>query len=107
MEPVISTAYYKSGAIKWQSWSLNDEYNREDGPAIIQYYESGAIERQQWWLNGKLHREDGPARIDYDDSGAIVSQQYWWEGIRYPHTKTAKGWDRKVRLLKIQYVMYS
>lgn len=34
----------------------DDEYHREDGPAIE--YPNGS---KSWWKQGKLHREDGPA----------------------------------------------
>lgn len=44
----------------WEAeyWSLNDQYHREDGPAIIR--NNGDV---SWYLNGKLHRLDGPAVI--------------------------------------------
>jgi hypothetical protein len=37
-------------------WYFNDQYHREDGPAIE--FASGT---KEWRLNGKCHREDGPA----------------------------------------------
>jgi len=50
-----------------RAWYHNDEYHRNDGPAVI--YGNGSQEwhlRQEWWLNGKMHREDGPAIINPD-----------------------------------------
>lgn len=60
---------------------LNNNYHREDGPAIViagdeLWYINGVIHRDggpavmqcehknEWYLNGELHREDGPA-IEY------------------------------------------
>jgi len=37
-------------------WLLDDDYHREDGPAIV-----WADGYTAWFLNGDLHREDGPA----------------------------------------------
>ena len=106
MEPEIFT-YYESDAIWRQEWCPNGVFHREDGPARIFYYESGAIKFQAWYLHGKPHRADGPAEIWYYESGAIESREYRWNGTHYPHTKTAKGWTRKVPLLRIQDVMQS
>jgi hypothetical protein len=33
----------------YQSWWLNDQRHRDDGPAVI--YPDGT---QEWWINGKL-----------------------------------------------------
>jgi hypothetical protein len=85
MKPTLKT--YKDGT---QTWWLNGEYHREDGPAIIRpdgtkrWYLNGKIHRedgpaaiypdgtQEWFLNGEFHREDGPAYIGSDGS------QYWF-----------------------------
>jgi hypothetical protein len=40
-------------------WYKNNQFHREDGPAII-YYNGD----QHWYLNGQLHRVDGPAVDD-------------------------------------------
>lgn len=42
-------------------WTLNGEYHREFGPAVI--YSCGT---KEWWVDGKLHRRDGPAVEDVD-----------------------------------------
>lgn len=38
------------------NWFLNDQYHREDGPAI-----ECTDGRKEWWIHGKRHRENGPA----------------------------------------------
>ena len=50
-----------------QSWRLNGNLHREDGPAIIT-----STGNQEWWVTGKLHREDGPAVVWVD------GHQEWW-----------------------------
>ena len=42
-------------------WFLNDEWQREDGPAVE--HDDG---KKEWWMFGKLHRVDGPAIEDFD-----------------------------------------
>ena len=44
-----------------KEWCLNNEYHREDGPAIE--WPDGS---KHWYLNDKLHREDGSA-IEYSN----------------------------------------
>jgi uncharacterized protein YodC (DUF2158 family) len=48
-------------------WLLNNQFHREDGPAI-EYY-SGT---KSWYLNGNLHREDGPA-VEF-----ASGHKEWW-----------------------------
>ena len=50
---------HEANGNKW--WYLNDQFHREDGPAIV--YANGV---KKWFLNDKRHREDGPA-IEYAD----------------------------------------
>ena len=50
-----------------QSWRVNDQLHRLDGPAAI--YENGT---QTWWVNGQRHRVEGPAVI-YENG-----YQAWW-----------------------------
>ena len=46
-----------------KEWCLNNEYHREDGPAIE--WPDGS---KHWILNGQYHREDGPAIEWFDGS---------------------------------------
>jgi hypothetical protein len=46
-----------------KAWTVNDEYHRDDGPAIE--YRFGEV----WYKFGKLHREDGPAIIRHRSRG--------------------------------------
>jgi hypothetical protein len=76
----IRSIGYK-GNITHQYWDDNNQYHREDGPAVeienvgkmwfnhgVEHREDGpAVEladgTQRWFVNGKLHREDGPALV--------------------------------------------
>ena len=44
-------------------WYKDDEYHREDGPAIE--WKDGT---KYWYRNGRLHREDGPA-AEFNNGG--------------------------------------
>ena len=60
-----------------QSWFLNGQQHRTDGPAVI--WANGS---QSWWLNGQQHRTDGPAEIYADGS-----QRWFLNGERMTQTK--------------------
>jgi hypothetical protein len=49
-------------------YTLDGEYHREDGPAVI--YDCG---REEWYRHGMLDREDGPAVTNYED------EKYWYK----------------------------
>ena len=43
---------------RYESWCLNGEYHRKNGPAVIRYYKNGQVEFELWYLNGEeLSRE--------------------------------------------------
>jgi hypothetical protein len=50
-----------------ESWILDGECHREDGPAVVK--PNGT---KYWYLNGKRHRENGPA-IEYPNTS-----KYWY-----------------------------
>jgi hypothetical protein len=71
------------------AWQLNNEYHREDGPAIE--YPNGS---KYYYKYGKLHRDNGPAIIDHDGS-----QFYYREGVLHredgpaiEYANGVKGW---------------
>ena len=70
-------------------YNENDEYHREDGPAI-EY----ACGDKSWYKNDKLHREDGPA-IEFADD----RKEYWYNDIEYPNIKSDEEWIRFVKLI--------
>jgi len=61
-------------------WTLNDQFHREDGPAIE--YADG---RKFWYLNDKRHRADGPA-IEYADGG----KSWYLHGMKYTEQEFLK-----------------
>ena len=44
--------YYDNGNIQSESYYLNNQWHREDGPTLIYYYQSGEISQQQFFING-------------------------------------------------------
>ena len=41
------TSYYSNGNKRRESWFLNGNLHRVDGPAIIHYYKSGKVEQEE------------------------------------------------------------
>ena len=72
-----------------KTWIKNGLYHREDGPAI-----ECANNYKTWCKNGKLHREDGPA-IEYVEG----DKEYWYNDIWYKEIKTDEEWIRFVKLI--------
>ena len=79
-ESNLKESFYSDGSIAEQSWRLNGELHRDDGPAEIIYRRDGSIYWQEWYLNGKRHRSDGPASIKYKRDGSIERQEWWLNG---------------------------
>ena len=74
------------GSLWYESYRLNDERHREDGPAYISYRRDGSLRCKHYELEGELHREDGPAWIKYYDDGRIY-EEYWLNGEEYTKEK--------------------
>ena len=70
-------------------WRLNDQFHREDGPAIER-----SDGEKEWWVNGKLHREDGPA-IEWPDgskSWYLNDQLHREDGPAVEYAGGYKAW---------------
>ena len=50
---------------------------------IIYHHENGKIASESYYLNGNLHREDGPAYIHYHKNGNISSENYFLNDVLY------------------------
>ena len=92
--------YCEAGCKIVESYYLYDKLHREDGPAVI-YYKNGSPQFVEYYINNMLHRENGPAEIEYDDNGNILSKKYWYKDIKYNAIKTNRGWNNKVKKLKM------
>ena len=45
------------------------------------FYENGQLDFQSWYLNGQRHRVNGPAKeLFYENSGQLVCQEWWLNG---------------------------
>jgi len=67
-------------------WTLNNEYHREDGPAIE--YMNG---HKEWRINGRLHREDGPA---IENNEGMKGMNMWYlNGLLHRENGPAMEFD--------------
>ena len=70
---------YIGGKIKNETYWLDGELHREDGPANI-WYNDDKISVESYYLNGEHHRDNGFARIWYNKEGTIGESEYWIKG---------------------------
>jgi hypothetical protein len=92
MQPVMSI-----DALGDTIWLLNDQYHREDGPAIE--YADG---RKDWVLHGRFHRKDGPA-IEWPDGATtfyIHNTHYTFDEWLIANTEISE--EEKV-MMKLRY----
>lgn len=60
-----------------EEWFCNEEYHRDNGPAVVRRMPfSGLVTHELWYQEGLLHRSGGPAHIIYDHLGAIYEAWY-------------------------------
>jgi len=50
--------YYENGQKKYESYSINGNFHREDGPAVQRWYENGQKKYESYSINGNFHREN-------------------------------------------------
>ena len=74
--------YYDNGKLWRETYRVNDELHREDGPAYIECYEDGQKLLEMYYLHGEIHRTDGPAIIEWDEDGNITDQFFALSGNR-------------------------
>jgi antitoxin component YwqK of YwqJK toxin-antitoxin module len=86
-------SYRHDGTVYSERWYLNDNLHRVDGPAHIVYQPDGTIERERWYLSDELHRVDGPAWIEYRPDGTIQYEEWYLNG----------NWHREDGPAKIDY----
>ena len=75
--------YYDNNIIGKEVYIFNNEYHREDGPAIISYYThtiKNTICSKYYYNNGKLHNESGPAYVWYLDDEEVLEKKYYING---------------------------
>jgi len=70
---------------KW--WYLNNQYHREDGPAV-EYSDGSTL----WYHYGQLHRLDGPAE-DYANGN-----KYWWYQGKQINCSSQEEFNRLIKL---------
>ena len=40
------------------------------------FYENGQLKSQSWWLNGQMHRVNGPAFEEFNENGQVKYQEW-------------------------------
>ena len=79
------------GRLQSETWRLNGQFHRTDGPALITYWPDGTVEYGQWLQHGQLHRPDGPAYTRYRPDGTVSFEERWFQGQQLtPEQHTAK-----------------
>jgi antitoxin component YwqK of YwqJK toxin-antitoxin module len=86
---------YKKISKRREDWfNKNNEYHRDNEPAVIDYYENGNIKDKAYCINGNFHRENDYALITYFKNGDIEYQCYYLNGVPYSkenYLKTIKA----------------
>ena len=72
----------EDGAVFTETYLLDGELHREDGPAAtMRRTRDGGIAWETWYRHGVLHRENGPAAIYYNlDTGRVEEIYYFLDG---------------------------
>ena len=80
--PAMYSVCPETGVIIGETWLVDQEMHREDGPAgIIRDPTTGNVIVEEWCRSDKLHRADGPAIVERDRlTGEITSERYFLEG---------------------------
>ena len=68
------------GRLRYETWRLNSQLHRTDGPAFINYRPDGTVLYEERWSHGKLHRTDGPAFTSYWPDGTVEFEERWFQG---------------------------
>lgn len=98
---IVHTIQTKDRVLVKETWELDGQLHRTDGPAIIEYCENGQIWRTGWFFDGMDHREDGPALNEYHENGKKLEE--WWCLDGSPHRTDGPAYnkyDRAGKLIK-------
>jgi hypothetical protein len=64
------------------SYYLNDQLDREDGPAVVRASRVGGGVTERWYHQDRLHRADGPAQITIFSDGRRA-EYYYADGLKH------------------------
>jgi hypothetical protein len=80
--PMLEYRIVENGSAFTETYLLDGELHREDGPAAIMRRTSdGRIAWETWYRHGKLHRQHGPAATYYNlQTGRVEEAFYFREG---------------------------
>lgn len=86
----------QTGRIQSETWKLDGEYHRNDGPAV-QYFDlvTGRPLVISFVRHGQLHRTDGPARQFWDEAtGALIEELWVVDGLEHREGNLPSEWRR-------------
>lgn len=84
-DKIIETFYeYGEGIVSIIYKNKNNQYHREDGPAVI-INNNGKIKLIEYYINNKLHRSYGPAQIFYNKNGTVKDEEWFHNGYNYSY----------------------
>ena len=80
--PMLEYKIVENGAVFTETYLLDGELHRLDGPAATMRRTcDGGIAWETWYRYGVLHREDGPAAIYYNlDTGRVEEIYFFLNG---------------------------
>ena len=73
----------------WEKWRF-ELYQDQDLRHRKWFYENGQLKFQSWFLNGQIHRVNGPAFEEFDENGQLVHQEWHLDGRRLSKEKWLK-----------------
>ena len=60
--------FYENGQVNLQSWYLNGQRHRVNGPAFECFYKNGQLSSQSWYLDGQLLSKEDWLKVVQNDS---------------------------------------
>ena len=63
----------------WKKWEF-ELYQDQDRRHCKWFYENGQVSLQSWYLNGQRHRVNGPAFEKFNENGQLVCQRWYLNG---------------------------
>ena len=82
INPIIK--YYDNGKKEYESYYINGEFNREDGPAYQTWYKNGQKEYELYYINGiEYTREEWIEKLKEINSTHYEEELMKYEGENY------------------------
>jgi len=100
MEPKVT--YWDNGQVEFESYYINSELHRIDGPAYTNWYENGNKEFEAYYINDELHRINGPAITRWDENGQKYYEAYYINNKEYSKEDFEASWEHQSYLFDLE-----